>query len=77
MSTRILGIMPSFPLDLPVTTQVPVVNFFNSFVFALFLKQKRGLLFANLFSIPILPYVLLLIKLRPIELEKIRSVAIQ
>lgn len=77
MSTRILGIMPSFPLDLPVTTQVPVVNFFNSFVFALFLKQKRGLLFANLFSILILPYALLLIKLRPIELEKIRSVAIQ
>lgn len=77
MSTRILGIMPSFPLDLPVTTQVPVVNFFNLFVFALFLKQKRGLLFANLFFIFILPYVLLLIKLRPIELEKIRSVAIQ
>ena len=77
MSTRILGIMPSFPLDLPVTTQVLVVNFFNLFVFALFLKQKRGLLFANLFFILILPYVLLLIKLRPIELEKIRSVAIQ
>ena len=77
MSTRILGIMPSFPLDLPVATQVPVVNFFNLFVFALFLKQKRGLLFANLFFILILPYVLLLIKLRPIELEKIRSVAIQ
>ena len=77
MSTRILGIMPSFPLDLPVPTQVPVVNFFNLFVFALFLKQKRGLLFANLFFILILPYVLLLIKLRPIELEKIRSVAIQ
>ena len=77
MSTRILGITPSFPLDLPVTTQVPVVNFFNSFAFALFLKQERGLLFANLFFILILPYVLLLIKLRPIELEKIRSVAIQ
>ena len=45
--------------------------------FALFLKQKRGLLFANLFFILILPYVLLLIKLRPIELEKIRSIAIQ
>ena len=69
--------MPSFPLDLPVTTQVPVVNFFNLFVFALFLKQKRGLLFANLFFILMLPYVLLLIELRPIELEKIRSVAIQ
>ena len=77
MSTRILGIMPSFPLDLPVTTQVPVVKFFNLFIFALFLKQKRGLLFANLFFILMLPYVLLLIKLRPIELEKIRSVAIQ
>lgn len=77
MSTRIRGIMPSFPLDLPVTTQVPVVNFFNLFVFALFLKQKRGLLFANLFFILMLPYVLLLIKLRPIELEKIRSVDIQ
>lgn len=77
MSTRILGITPSFPLDLPVTTQVPVVIFFNSFAFALFLKQKRGLLFANLFFILILPYALLLIKLRPIELEKIRSVAIQ
>ena len=77
MSTRILGIMPSFPLDLPVTTQVPVVNFFNSFVFALFLKQKRGLLFANLFFLLILAYVLLLIKLRPIELEKIRSIVIQ
>lgn len=77
MSTRIRGIMPSFPLDLPVTTQVPVVNFFNLFVFALFLKQKRGLLFANLFFILILPYALLLIKLRPIELEKIRSIAIQ
>jgi len=76
MSTRILGIMPSFPLDLPVTTQVPVV-IFSIRLFSRFFETKKRSAFANLFFILILPYVLLLIKLRPIELEKIRSVVIQ
>lgn len=68
--------MPSFPLDLPVTTQVPVV-IFQFVCFRAFSETKKRSAFANLFFLLILPYVLLLIKLRPIELEKIRSVAIQ
>ena len=77
MITIIYVSIPGIKTFSPFSDSSTCCQYFNSFVFDLFLKQKRGLLFANLFFILILPYVLLLIKLRPIELEKIRSVAIQ